>query len=327
MARARDELVSGARDRVQRWVGIASIGPVHRHEVPAAIGCLQQQLQPPLSAGVPARRRRPRAPALRRRARPALISTRTPASSPNSTLASAKLTPAAASRTIRVVAGDSEMSCRAQCPVARTHVGAAGVAMVVVGAFDRHWPQHGRQRLRAAAGVARRLSAGARRGWAPVVGPVLVQPALHGTGGDAERFAVGGPLDGLEVQRVGRTRRAYERRRTRLRVSDRTGPPLGWVHCQCALPHPAEALGQRPRTHLADRRQLAAKLRVAPLPGRRSVRRGMIEIPPAFACVRDFLYSSCLDFSITWVVGVFGFRRRRLARRRVAGVVATWPTG
>ena len=184
----------------------------------------------PLSAGVPARRQGPRAPALRRCARPALISTRTPASSfPNS-------------------------------------------------ALDCHWPRHGRQRLRAAAGVARRLSAGARRSWAPVVGPVLVQPALHGTGGDAERFPAGGPLDVLEVQRVGRTRRAYR-----------------------APPHP---LARGPRSR-------AAILFV-----------GHDEIPPAFACVRDFLYSSSLDFPIAWVAGVFGFYRRGGLAGVWVGVVA-----
>ena len=85
-------------------------------------------------------------------------------------------------------AGRQRRGVQAQRPVARTDACAAGVA-VVVGAFQCQRPQHRGERLGPAAGVARRLSAGARCRRTRMVGMVLVQSPCHRRGGDSEGLA------------------------------------------------------------------------------------------------------------------------------------------
>ena len=66
------------------------------------------------------------------------------------------------------------------------------------------------ERFRAAARVARRLSAGARYRRTRMVGMVLVQSSRHRQGGDGEGLATDCLLEGLEILRV-RLPRSYER--------------------------------------------------------------------------------------------------------------------
>ena len=94
-------------------------------------------------------------------------------------------------------AGRRRRGVQAQRPVARADACAAGAA-VVVGVFECQRRQDGRERRGAAAGVARRLPAGARYGRARVGGASRIQPARHGPGGCLESSAARGVLEGLE---------------------------------------------------------------------------------------------------------------------------------
>ena len=145
---------------------------------------------------------RPSASAVRSTCR---VSTSIPARAASNSLALAKLTSAAVNPTRRVVAGDSEVSCRPRAPVARTASPAAGGA-VVVGAFEGQRSQQRGEGLRAAAGVARRLAAGARYRRTRMVGIVRVEVLRHRLRSDAEGLATEGVLDGLEVLRGGSPR-------------------------------------------------------------------------------------------------------------------------
>ena len=91
---------------------------------------------------------------------------------------------------------------QAQRQVSRIQARPAGGA-VVIGAFERHRPEHGRERLLIAAGIAGRLAAGARYRWPLVVRSVRVPPALCPPGGGPEHQAAAAMLKGFEVHAVG----------------------------------------------------------------------------------------------------------------------------
>ena len=171
------------------------LGLAHRHA-----GAVKPQVHRPCRAGcgldplaTSAATSRPSASAMRSTC---LGSTATPASSPIHSLASAKLTLVAASPTSRAVAGDSEVSCRPT----DSFLGGRRRSGSRRGHDQR--PQQRGEGLRAAAGVVRRLAAGARYRRTRMVGIVVVV-LRHRLSGEAEGLAAEGLLEGLEVLRGG----------------------------------------------------------------------------------------------------------------------------